>query len=1018
MSEIARTLLDVEAKTVIVLVTAWLIAGFLRRRSSATRHLSWALALLAALLLPGLSILMPSWRIPLLPTSDDEAMFTASVAPNGEAAPAPRIIPTELPRQELKESSAINAGHPHLTWSKALLIVWAAGCAGVGIVWLCGVVAVRRLSREAMFVSSGPIFDSFENLRQQLAPRRAIRLLISSGASMPLTWGVFHPRILLPAQAEDWPISRLRNVLLHEFGHIARWDCGTRGLGLMGCAVHWFNPLVWIAERRMRGEQELACDDVVLHCGEEAAAYAQDLLSVARELRLGALAHMAALSMARPSKLRSRITAILDDSKNRQATTRWVVILAIALMALVLLPLAAMRLGPRSVIADPTSAPTTQSAQTVTGQVLDADGKPAAGAHVMVLMNDGLGAYVSGGATIAGNDGSFSINVPIKQPDGNASFILGIFAYVPGVAISAPARIGDAPMNLRLSPTADARLSFVDSADKPVAGVKIQPYTILLLGGGDSPVGAGFLVLPSEIARDWAATTDSAGKCVVHGLPRGAQVGFDTTDDRYAKMSFEDRVTLADDAATTAAPIHLFSSAVIVGHVINPETGKPQPGIALIAQATDTDPGNGGGNAISDPDGKFEINRLRSGSYVVSLNFEKPVGDWTAAAAEVQVTEGQQATADLTLTRGGILQGQARDSVTGKPLPGIPIGLHGPARPKSAPAVQSVVTDSNGKFSFRVPAGEQYLYVQLQALDGYQLTDILPKYPVVADGQTVTVNFDFDPDDSPALSGIVLDPDGKPVSGATVICDDKTGVGRGGIGQGEKVAQTDAGGQFKFASAGKGAVLRARWKDLATETAVTVRNPGEDETLDLSADSTFSLEIDVNDQSSGTGVGGANVMLITQNDAGFGMGSTHKADAAGKVIIPKLFTDTSYSVSAQASGYGQAQRNVKAPLGNPRQAVISLSLKKATSVIAGTLTDDAGNPLANVEVVLNGPLTGYQTTKTDSAGKFSFAVVDTVKNAMVGFRAPAGTHPSFARANAGDTDVQLVAHSSQPPLPP
>ena len=96
-----------------------------------------------------------------------------------------------------------------------------------------------------------------------------------------MTWGTLRPRILLPAEAAGWTDERRRIVLLHELAHIARRDSFSRSVAAIICALYWAHPAIWYAARRMRLEQEHACDDLVLSLGAKASLYARNLLDVA-----------------------------------------------------------------------------------------------------------------------------------------------------------------------------------------------------------------------------------------------------------------------------------------------------------------------------------------------------------------------------------------------------------------------------------------------------------------------------------------------------------------------------------------------------------------------------------------------------------------------------------------------------------------------------------------------------------------------------------------------------------------
>ena len=159
---------------------------------------------------------------------------------------------------------------------------------------------------------------------------------------MPLTFGTIAPTIVLPASADDWTDNRRRAVLLHELSHVARRDCLVQRIAACACALYWPHPGVWWAAKRLRAEQELACDDRVLASGAAARDYAGHLLDIAHAFR-AAPAPATALGMARARQLERRLLAILDEARNRAALGRGRGSLLVAVAVAVFLPMAAVR---------------------------------------------------------------------------------------------------------------------------------------------------------------------------------------------------------------------------------------------------------------------------------------------------------------------------------------------------------------------------------------------------------------------------------------------------------------------------------------------------------------------------------------------------------------------------------------------------------------------------------------------------------------------------------------------------
>lgn len=204
-----------------------------------------------------------------------------------------------------------------------------------------GALRVHMLGRQAWRIERGWPVPLVRRLCTELGIERRVKLLEGESTTMPLTWGVFRPVVLLPSTAAEWPAGRLETVLRHELAHVRRLDVLTQLIAEIACALHWFNPLVWLVAKRLRIEREMACDDDVLASGSPPSEYAADLVALARSLR-PAKACYAAIAMARPAHLTDRVHALLDDERRRGGIRVTHALAASAASILVVAPLAAV----------------------------------------------------------------------------------------------------------------------------------------------------------------------------------------------------------------------------------------------------------------------------------------------------------------------------------------------------------------------------------------------------------------------------------------------------------------------------------------------------------------------------------------------------------------------------------------------------------------------------------------------------------------------------------------------------
>lgn len=99
--------------------------------------------------------------------------------------------------------------------------------------------------------------------------------------SSPALVGLLRPRVALPVDFEQrFSPAERELILAHEQMHRQRLDNLWNLIATLLCALHWWNPLAWVAQQRFRAGQELACDAAVLATRPGAAAtYTRALLA-------------------------------------------------------------------------------------------------------------------------------------------------------------------------------------------------------------------------------------------------------------------------------------------------------------------------------------------------------------------------------------------------------------------------------------------------------------------------------------------------------------------------------------------------------------------------------------------------------------------------------------------------------------------------------------------------------------------------------------------------------------------
>ena len=306
---VAALLLESTVKASLVMLAALAAVACLRRRSAALRHWLLSAAIVAAMAAPFLGLVTPAWHVPL------------DALPRPAAMAVPAAITGPSPRSTAVTPRSAGADVSHGAPGALIEGAWIAGV-GVSLLILCvGLGRLAWIASSARRVAGGRWAEVAADLAREYGLRRPVAILQSDRPALLVTWGFVEPKIILPRNAQGWPDARIRVVLAHELAHIKRGDWLIQMLAEIARAGYWFNPVMWIACRRLRQESEQATDDVVLHAGIDGSEYAVHLLELAR-----AFSHrrpwLPAPAIARPSSLERRVSAMLNERTNRAPITR------------------------------------------------------------------------------------------------------------------------------------------------------------------------------------------------------------------------------------------------------------------------------------------------------------------------------------------------------------------------------------------------------------------------------------------------------------------------------------------------------------------------------------------------------------------------------------------------------------------------------------------------------------------------------------------------------------------------
>lgn len=236
----------------------------------------------------------------------------AITPPSVPAAPAPAVqaagtatapqTPTALPAW---------APWTPLEW---LALLWLAGVVCIAL-WQWGGYCIwkRTVLHRAQKPRAG-WRSAWQSALAGQGTKRPPRLLASPDVGGPLLLGLWRPTLLVPCGEAP---SGAVYMLTHELCHLRRQDIARKAVLMLACAVHWYDPAVWLLARRAAADIETACDAAAVRRRGTAwrDAYAAALLEAVR-LRRGPILSTGFVLTKR--ELQARLQALWAKTPRRR----------------------------------------------------------------------------------------------------------------------------------------------------------------------------------------------------------------------------------------------------------------------------------------------------------------------------------------------------------------------------------------------------------------------------------------------------------------------------------------------------------------------------------------------------------------------------------------------------------------------------------------------------------------------------------------------------------------------------
>lgn len=413
---------------------------------------------------------------PELPAAASAPAMSTIVSPFGEMPPIELKQPVRTP----------------WTIAQGALMIWLAGIVLLLLRLMMLHLRLFFACRGWQLVDDPGLIKLFEECRAESQVRGRVTLRVCEHNIGPATFGILRASIVLPRRLmSELSRDQLRLVLLHELMHVRRRDALIDLFATTVSAVHWFNPIAWLALSRLHHERELACDAALLDLtnDDQRQTYGTTILR-AVELLQPVTSVSGAISM-----LTDRATAHgLDDrirsiARHRRSSRRSLVVGAGAVLGMLMIGMTDQTASSNDREATATS---TKKSINIEGQCRDENKRPLPKVHVKLYRDDSPATEPAEvvAETFTDSDGRYQFsNVPAAkamdqgnlnyvatfQLEGRASWVEPISNFETDhqqfVIMPPAAELRGRILNKEGNPIAGARVSTLGMVNRPIEGV-------------------------------------------------------------------------------------------------------------------------------------------------------------------------------------------------------------------------------------------------------------------------------------------------------------------------------------------------------------------------------------------------------------------------------------------------------------------------------------------------------------------------------------------------------------------